>query len=368
MKFVSNVIVLVAWAILIAACGGGGGDASPVSTAPPPPPPNMAPMSDAGPDQSVISGDFVTLSGSGSDPEGGNLTYSWSQTAGPNVVLLNPSSSQPRFIAPYTGNDSYGFELTVTDQGGLTAVDSTTVSVSFGITGCTVTAPPSELGLDPFHAKYCDANGIPVTSSSNVADSALEDVALETRQMTSMRPDVLVEAIQNGLRIVIRAEGEVLTDIPEYADLYQRFPGTDFDTLPGIGAVFGQTISSTSEENVLCRDRSRDPFNGFSVHIHELFHSIENLGIESIDQTWNTRKENAYNSAISAGLWNGTFAATNSEEYIAEGAASYYNAQFDSSDPLHNDIDTRAELVTYDPALADMLAEILPAIDIWSCR
>jgi len=40
MKLVSNVIVLVAWAILIAACGGGGGggggDTSPVSTAPPP--------------------------------------------------------------------------------------------------------------------------------------------------------------------------------------------------------------------------------------------------------------------------------------------------------------------------------------------
>ncbi len=35
MKSVSNVIVLVAWAILVAACGGGGGDTSPVSAAPP---------------------------------------------------------------------------------------------------------------------------------------------------------------------------------------------------------------------------------------------------------------------------------------------------------------------------------------------
>lgn len=354
--------------LFMSACGGGGGGSG-TAVSPPPPPANSAPSSDAGPDQSVISGEFVTLNGSGSDPEGGNLTYSWIQSSGPSVMLLNSSSSQPRMIAPYTGNDSYDFELTVTDQGGLTATDSTSVSVTFGIIGCTVTSPPPELGLDPFHTKYCDANGISITSSSNVADSALENVAIETRQMTSMRPDVLVETILNGLRIVIRAENEVLTDIPEYADLYQRFPGTsDFDTLPGIGAVFGQTISSTSEENVLCRGRSRDPYEGFSVHIHEFFHSIENLGIESIDSSWNTRKENNFNSAISAGLWAGTYAATNVEEYVAQGAGSYYNAQFDSSAPLHNDIDTRAELLAYDLPLAEMLAEFLPAIDIWSCR
>ncbi len=38
MKSVSNVIVLVAWAILVAACGGDGGNASSVSTVPPPAP------------------------------------------------------------------------------------------------------------------------------------------------------------------------------------------------------------------------------------------------------------------------------------------------------------------------------------------
>ena len=37
MKSLNNVIVLAAWAILIAACGGGGGDTSPVSFAPSPP-------------------------------------------------------------------------------------------------------------------------------------------------------------------------------------------------------------------------------------------------------------------------------------------------------------------------------------------
>ena len=37
----------------------------------------------------------------------------------------------------------------------------------------TVTAPPPELGLDPFYKKYVDAHGIPVATSEKVPDAAL---------------------------------------------------------------------------------------------------------------------------------------------------------------------------------------------------
>ncbi len=46
MRSISKIIVLVAWAVLMAACGGGGGGTSPVSTSPPPPPPPPPPPSD----------------------------------------------------------------------------------------------------------------------------------------------------------------------------------------------------------------------------------------------------------------------------------------------------------------------------------
>lgn len=36
-----------------------------------------------------------------------------------------------------------------------------------------VTAPPALLGLDPFYAKYADAEGIPVTGSAKVPDTAI---------------------------------------------------------------------------------------------------------------------------------------------------------------------------------------------------
>jgi hypothetical protein len=80
---------------------------------------NEAPLADAGPDQTVPGGAFVTLDGTtSSDPEGGALTYSWLQTAGTVVALSDPSAASPTFTAPIPPVDeTLTFELTVTDPG-----------------------------------------------------------------------------------------------------------------------------------------------------------------------------------------------------------------------------------------------------------
>jgi hypothetical protein len=71
-----------------------------VSPLPPPPPP-LAPIADAGPDQAVNSGAVVTLDGLAStDPSGLELTYAWSQTAGPAVPISGLNAAGPAFFAP----------------------------------------------------------------------------------------------------------------------------------------------------------------------------------------------------------------------------------------------------------------------------
>jgi hypothetical protein len=67
----------------------------------PPPPPPAAPTADAGPDQAVASGAFVTLDGTASsDPSALALSFAWTQTAGPIVTLSSASSTTPSFTAP----------------------------------------------------------------------------------------------------------------------------------------------------------------------------------------------------------------------------------------------------------------------------
>ncbi len=88
------------------------------------------PVSNAGADQTVLAGTAVTLSGSGSyDPDGTITGYSWVQTSGSPVTLVGADTVSPSFTAPIV-TGALVFELTVTDNIGLTAADSVTVTVA----------------------------------------------------------------------------------------------------------------------------------------------------------------------------------------------------------------------------------------------
>lgn len=94
-------------------------------------PTNLAPVANAGPDQSVGEGLPVTLNGSGSsDPDGTISRYSWRQTAGPTIALSGPATATPTFTAPrVSANTTLTFALYVNDGDYGTASDSVNVVV-----------------------------------------------------------------------------------------------------------------------------------------------------------------------------------------------------------------------------------------------
>jgi hypothetical protein len=93
---------------------------------------NAPPLADAGPDQEVLPGDRVKLSALNSrDPDDGIASYQWRQVSGKRISLSNPGANQLDFIAPQVGTKgaTLGFELKVTDRGGLQTTDRCLVTV-----------------------------------------------------------------------------------------------------------------------------------------------------------------------------------------------------------------------------------------------
>lgn len=290
----------------------------------------------------------------------------WRQTGGLGVILSNARSPIASFEAPgYLDRAALEFELLVTDSGSMPATDSTNVLVITGYTPCIVTNPPANLNLDPlFYQKYCNGNGEAVTAPYDVPDVALEWVRYQMLEMLKRLPLVAQEMTRNGSRVAIKADTQVLTDIPEYRDLYVHYPDHDWDALPGVGAVVGRPITSTSEENVLCYDD--DPYEGFSVFIHEFAHSIHLIGLEAVDPTFGPRLRLAYEAAIASGLWNNTYSARNEFEYWAEGVGIWFNAHWSTFNSPEI-IDTREELAQYDDGLYRLIREYFTEDEIPMC-
>ena len=65
-------------------------------------------------------------------------------------------------------------------------------------------------------------------------------------------------------------------------------------------------------------------------------------------------------AAMAAKLWDDAYAATNYDEYWAEGVQDWFDTNLEAipSNGIHNAVDTRSELSAHDPKLHALIAEI----------
>jgi hypothetical protein len=229
-----------------------------------------------------------------------------------------------------------------------------------------ITAPPAalveQLGLHPFYAKCLLADGFPILASARVRDSALREARYLIDRMLLDRDDLRAEMVRRGARLVVMAWDERTTDIPEHADLW---PTRYWDKRArGLGATDARPVVTVGEENLLAYDG--DPYFQESILVHEFAHAIHQMALESLSPGTDQRLREAYRGAMAEGLWKDKYAATNANEYWAEGVQSWFGTNR-PPDHDHNFVDTRAELREYDPALAAVIEEVFGARE-WTYR
>ena len=270
---------------------------------------------------------------------GNSLTYEIAVTNFYTLDVVRASGTTGTYTITYRVGDA-----PVGDSNNAQSLDIEAVLAQ----GCTIGPVPATLGLDPFYEKYCDLGGIPVIGSGDIPDIALQQAWYTAANMLSASPDSLQFFKQFDIRIGVIGINEVTTTMPEYADFYEAFPGTDWDTRGrGFGATIARPLVSGAEENLLCY--VQDVYRGENIFVHEFSHTLKDFGINRVDLNFQSQLQALYDSAMAEGRWVGTYAATNPEEYWAEGVQSYFNVN------INMPANTRTELQSYDPQFFALL-------------
>ena len=207
--------------------------------------------------------------------------------------------------------------------------------------------------LDPFYVQWLEVEGLPIVASAKVDPYALKEAVWLIRQMVGHRQDILQALAKNNVRFAVMAYSELTTQIPEHSDLQ---PDYYWDRRArGLGSTPTRPAVSCGEENLL--NYEGDPYSTENILVHEFAHAIHQMGLNTVDPSFDDRLKVLYDAAVEKGLWENTYAITNKAEYWAEGTQSWFDTNR-ANDDQHNHVDTRDKLKEYDPALASLLTEV----------
>jgi len=220
-----------------------------------------------------------------------------------------------------------------------------------------ITRVPDSLKLDKFYKKYMNANGIAITASWRVPDTAMVQAWRILDFMTRDLPKPVLDAmVKVKTRVTVMARYEGTTDVPEHAHLAADTTLNWDLRARGLGGDMELPLTSCAEENLLAYQI--DKYHAEDILIHEFAHSIHLIGIVQVDTTFNKKLEKLLNQAVAKGKYANTYAKTDIAEYWAEGVQDWFNvnAEAPKADGKHNQLNTREELKKYDPDLYELIS------------
>lgn len=179
---------------------------------------------------------------------------------------------------------------------------------------------PPERG---FYSKLLDYDGIPIEAHAVVSDEALIQAKQRLATMLDKLPHVRANLRSAGAQLHIIGKDQVTSDLPEH----QHLKGKPFDgnlTVDQRTRGLGGLLTSCGEENLLRLEKDR--YRGRDICIHEFAHNIYRHGIPA---SLRQRFRDQYKRSLAAGLWVGSYAGSNEDEFFAELAMWYFGTHGD---------------------------------------
>jgi len=172
--------------------------------------------------------------------------------------------------------------------------------------------------------------GILIKAPADVDKAALTAAAAIVRQMLGhVRPEIHARLVKRKAAIGITPKDRYVTALPEFAYQSGRkdAKGRDYDSfkIRGLGAVVGQPVTATAEENLL--NLPGDSMRGMSVTHHEFAHAVMNLGFSGADRAaWARIYRNGADGELFRDCGSeGRFAMGNADEYWAVLSTAYFS-------------------------------------------
>lgn len=196
----------------------------------------------------------------------------------------------------------------------------------------------------PEYTQITEAAGIAIVANDRVSPRAVE-AARATVERFFAANDLAASLAADGAYVIVAASGQGVLDLPEFRCLDDAEARDFFDHVCGVADRADYPVVTVNEDDLL--GRRTGPCGGLNILYHELGHLVMGWALPPADY-FDVRQ--LYADAMAAGKYRGDYAATNADEYFAEGTQAYF---------LHSDLAGRRNrewLRTYDPDLYELLA------------
>jgi alpha-glucosidase len=211
---------------------------------------------------------------------------------------------------------------------------------------------PIEPPEDEFFTKELDYFGIPIKAPAEVDDKALFEARHRMDQELKHLPNARFNLKMVGAEMHIIGKDQNTSDLPEW----RSARGKPFDgklTIDERTRGMGGLMTSCGEENLL--KLQKDRYFGRDICTHEFAHCIQDYGLSDDVRE---KIKGQFKRSTDAGLWKGSYAATNVSEFFAELTMWYFGTHGDMNMTGIKPGVGRDGLKAYDPEAYKLLDDL----------